>query len=49
MEMGDNPLANRRKGIKEISGRVEEDTEKQQALHHGKDQRVGCIVLELVG
>jgi hypothetical protein len=34
MEMGDNPLANRRKGLKEI-WRMVEDTEKQQALHHG--------------
>jgi hypothetical protein len=32
-EMGDHPLANRRRGVKDIWGRIEADSREQEGLH----------------
>lgn len=46
-EMGDNPLANTRRGVKDIWRRIEEDTEDQEALYSGRDRDGGCIVVKV--
>lgn len=42
-EMGDNPLANRQRGMKEIWKSVEQDIVDQQALY--SNQAEDCIVV----
>ncbi|GKU08048.1 unnamed protein product, partial [Fusarium langsethiae] len=44
-EMGDNPLANRRRGMKEIWKRVEQDMIDQQALYSNDNQAEDCIIV----
>ena len=45
-EMGDNPLANARKGMKEIWQRVEEDSREQDALHSVAGSADKCIFVK---
>jgi hypothetical protein len=42
-EMGDNPLANRRRGMKGIWESVERDHQRQQDLHSTNDEIAQCI------
>lgn len=44
-EMGDNPLANRRTGMKEIWKRVEQDMIDQQALYSNDKLAEDCIIV----
>jgi hypothetical protein len=44
-EMGDNPLANRRRGMKEISESVEQDIIEQQTLYSNNDLAEDCIIV----
>ncbi|KAM4061738.1 hypothetical protein HRG_013329 [Hirsutella rhossiliensis] len=46
-EMGDNPLANKRRGVKEIWKSVERDSKEQQALHSTAGSVERCIVVKL--
>ena len=46
-EMGDNPLANRRRGVQEVWRSVERDSKEQEALHMTKDSTERCIVVKL--
>ncbi|OAA37033.1 hypothetical protein NOR_07309 [Metarhizium rileyi] len=46
-EMGDHPLANNRRGMKEIWKRVEIDSNEQQALHSANSATEDCIVVKL--
>lgn len=48
-EMGDNPLANKRRGVKEIWRRIDKDGRKQEALHSANDEVEQCIVVKLQG
>ena len=45
-DMGDNPLANARRGVKEIWQRVEEDSRGQKALHLVADSAHSCIFVK---
>ncbi|KAL3952881.1 hypothetical protein ACCO45_012824 [Purpureocillium lilacinum] len=45
-EMGDNPLANTRRGMKEIWRRVEEDCREQEALHAVAGSADECIFVK---
>ena len=45
-EMGDNPLANKRRGVKDIWKSVEIDSKKQQALHSTAGSVDQCIVVK---
>ncbi|KJZ68350.1 hypothetical protein HIM_12259 [Hirsutella minnesotensis 3608] len=45
-EMGDDPLGNVRKGVKEIWRRVEENSREQDALHSGADGGDSCIFVQ---
>jgi hypothetical protein len=45
-EMGDDPLGNVRKGVKEIWRRVEEDSLEQDALHSGANGADSCIFVQ---
>lgn len=44
-EMGDNPLANRRRGMKEIWESVEQDIIEQQTLYSNNDLAEDCIIV----
>lgn len=44
-EMDDSPLANRRRGLKEIWKSVEQDTIEQQARYLNDNQAEDCIVV----
>ncbi|KAG6997439.1 hypothetical protein FocnCong_v015147 [Fusarium oxysporum f. sp. conglutinans] len=44
-EMGDNPLANRRRGVKEIWERIEADSREQEALHLASRRTEDCIIV----
>ena len=44
-EMGDNPLANRRRGMKEIWKSVEQDMIEQQARYSNDNRAEDCIVV----
>jgi hypothetical protein len=44
-EMGDNPLANRRRGVKEIWERIETDSREQEALHSASRKTDDCIIV----
>jgi hypothetical protein len=44
-EMGNNPLANRRRGMKEIWKSVEQDILEQEALYSNDNQAEDCIVV----
>lgn len=44
-EMGDNPLANRRRGVKDIWERIEADSRKQEALHLASGRTEDCIIV----
>ncbi|KAG8410689.1 hypothetical protein J3459_022535 [Metarhizium acridum] len=46
-EMGDHPLANKRRGMKEIWKRIEVDSNEQQALHSANSATEDCIVVKL--
>ncbi|KJZ69936.1 hypothetical protein HIM_10674 [Hirsutella minnesotensis 3608] len=46
-EMGDNPLANKRKGLTEIWQRVEEDSREQVLLHSEDDNADRCIFVKM--
>lgn len=46
-EMGDNPLANKRKGVKEIWQRIEKDSREQEALHSANVEGDQCIIVKL--
>jgi hypothetical protein len=45
-EMGGNPLANRRRGMKEIWKSVEQDIIEQQALYLNNNQAEDCIIVD---
>lgn len=45
-EMGDNPLANRRKGLEDIWRSAERDSEEQQALYADSDVIEDCIIVK---
>lgn len=42
-EMGDNPLANARRGVREIWQRIERDSREQEALYSVADSTGSCI------
>jgi hypothetical protein len=44
-EMGNNPLANRRRGMKEIWKSVEQDIIEQEALYSNDNQAEDCIIV----
>jgi hypothetical protein len=44
-EMGDDPLANRRRGVKDIWGRIEADSREQDALHLARGRTEDCIIV----
>jgi hypothetical protein len=46
-EMGGNPLANKRKGLKEIWQRVEEDSREQELLHSADSKADRCIFVKV--
>jgi hypothetical protein len=46
-EMGDNPLTNKRRGVKEIWKSVERDSKEQQALHTDTGSTEQCIVVKM--
>jgi hypothetical protein len=46
-EMGDNPLTNKRRGVKEIWKSVERDSKEQQALHTETGSTEQCIVVKM--
>lgn len=45
-ELGDNPLANKRRGVKDIWKSVERDSREQQTLHSATDTVEKCIVVK---
>jgi hypothetical protein len=45
-EMSDNPLGNKRRGMKEIWQRVEKDSNEQQVLHLANSATEDCIVVK---
>jgi hypothetical protein len=44
-EMGENPLANKKRGMKDIWESVRRDSEKQEALYSSTDLVKDCIVV----
>lgn len=48
-EMGDNPLANRRRGVKDIWRRIETDSREQEALHSASRRTEECIIVGSYG
>lgn len=44
-EMGDNPLASRRRGMEHIWKSIEQDTKEQQALRSNKKLAEDCIIV----
>ena len=46
-QMGSNPLANTRRGVKEIWRSVEQDSREQEALHTENDHIGSCIYVKL--
>ena len=45
-EMGDNPLSNARRGVKEIWQRIERDSREQEALYSVADSTDSCIFVK---
>lgn len=48
-EMGNNPLASKRRGVKEIWKRKEKDTREQEALHSANVEVEQCIIVKSRG
>lgn len=48
-EIGDNPLASRRRGVKAIWGRIEADSREQEGLHLASGRTEGCIIVRSHG
>ncbi|KAH7461200.1 hypothetical protein FOMA001_g19226 [Fusarium oxysporum f. sp. matthiolae] len=46
-EMGDNPLATKRRGMKDIWKSAEKDSREQQALHSVRDKTERCIIVKM--
>jgi hypothetical protein len=46
-EMGNNPLATKRRGMKEIWQRAEKDSKEQQALHSMRSKAERCITVRM--
>lgn len=46
-EMGNDPLANKRRGMKEIWRRIEKDSTEQEALYSARDEVEQCIVVQV--
>ena len=46
-EMGDDPLRNRRRGMRDIWRSIDQDSSEQQALHLDEDLAEECIVVNM--